>query len=79
MAAGVVPLHNCELTLPENGMRVFKYHKASEAREGYEFKIHTNVGEGAKDRDFYLTAESEGGKCILQGQNEYDFNASHLA
>ena len=58
-ASGVIPLHECTLTLPPNNNRVFKYHKSSEAREGYEFAIKTCVGGEGKDRDFYLTAESE--------------------
>ena len=57
-ASGVIPLHECTLTLPPNANRTFKVHNSSSAREGYEFAVRTCVGEG-KDRDFYLTCESE--------------------
>ncbi|GMH82033.1 hypothetical protein TL16_g09124 [Triparma laevis f. inornata] len=74
-ASGCVPLFGCILTLPENGMRVFKYHKSTSARSGFEFCVTTQIGVN-KNRKFFFTAETEGNRRewvegIKGGREEY--------
>lgn len=56
-------------------MRVFKYHKSTSARSGFEFCVTTQIGVN-KNRKFFFTAETEGNRRewvegIKGGREEY--------